>query len=199
MSARIYIEGGGDSKELHTRCREGFRKLLERCGFSGKLPRLVACGGRGTTFDDFSIAHNNAAPGEYIAMWIDSEEPMVNIERAWPHLNTRDGWSAPTGAIDEQVLLLVTCMETWIVSDRDTLSVHFNPPPQTSALPATVNLESRSRESVQDALVHATRGCSNKYAKGKRSFEILGKLNPDNLRRHLPSFVRCERILRLKL
>ena len=24
---RIYVEGGGDSKELQTRCREGFRKV----------------------------------------------------------------------------------------------------------------------------------------------------------------------------
>ena len=30
MKKVIYLEGGGDSKELHTRCREGFRKLLEK-------------------------------------------------------------------------------------------------------------------------------------------------------------------------
>ena len=35
VSASIYLEGGGDSKELHIRCREGFRKLLENCGFQG--------------------------------------------------------------------------------------------------------------------------------------------------------------------
>ncbi len=40
MSATIFLEGGGDSKELHIRCREGFRQLLEKCGFKGRMPRL---------------------------------------------------------------------------------------------------------------------------------------------------------------
>ena len=62
MNARLYIEGGGDSKQLHTRCREGFRKLLERCGFGGRMPRLVACGGRNSTFDDFSTALRKHLP-----------------------------------------------------------------------------------------------------------------------------------------
>ena len=43
-SSVIYLEGGGESKELHSRCREGFRKLLEKNGFKGNMPRLVACG-----------------------------------------------------------------------------------------------------------------------------------------------------------
>ena len=38
MSARLYIEGsatGADSKEMQSRCREGFSKLLQKCGFAG--------------------------------------------------------------------------------------------------------------------------------------------------------------------
>ena len=50
MSAKIYIEGGGDSKELRIRCREGFRRLLDQCGFTGRMPKLIACGGRDATF-----------------------------------------------------------------------------------------------------------------------------------------------------
>ncbi len=47
-SSVIYLEGGGESKELHSRCREGFRKLLEKNGFKGNMPRLVACCDRKT-------------------------------------------------------------------------------------------------------------------------------------------------------
>ena len=32
VGARIYLEGGGDSKDGKVRCREGFRKLLKKCG-----------------------------------------------------------------------------------------------------------------------------------------------------------------------
>ena len=94
---------------------------------------------------------------------------------------------------------MTTCMETWIVSDLGTLRTHYGSQLQESALPALVDLESRLRHPVQDALVNATRSCSNKYEKGKRSFEILGKLTPDTLAVHLPSFARARRILTEKL
>ena len=53
VSVRIYIEGGGDSKDLQSRCREGFRKLIEKTGFEGRMPSTVACGGRNNAYDMF--------------------------------------------------------------------------------------------------------------------------------------------------
>jgi hypothetical protein len=52
--SRIYVEGGGESKEMHARCREGFRTLLENSGFKGRVPRIVACGGRDAAYDAFA-------------------------------------------------------------------------------------------------------------------------------------------------
>lgn len=199
MSAHIYLEGGGDSKELHARCREGFRRLLEKCGFAGRMPRLVACGGREATFDDFSTAHANAARGDYVAMLVDSEDPIADTDETWAHLEHRDGWNKPAGADDEQVLLMTTCMETWITSDRDALRSHYGACLRANALPDLDNMELRARGAVQDALAEATRTCKNKYSKGKRSFEILARLVPAVLRQHLPSFARCVRVLERKL
>ncbi|MCO6457350.1 MAG: DUF4276 family protein [Pirellulaceae bacterium] len=199
MSAKIYIEGGGDSKELHTRCREGFRRLFEKCGFDGRMPRLVACGGRGATFDDFSTAHANAMAGDYVAMLVDSEDPVVDIERTWEHLKQRDSWDKPDGADDEQVLLMTTCMETWLISDRQALREQYPDCLQENALPHLTVMESRTRDAIQNAMVHATRACKNKFAKGKRSFEVVARLDPAELRKHLPSFVRCERVLGKRL
>jgi hypothetical protein len=51
----------------------------------------------------------------------------------------------------------------------------------------------------QDRLAHATRNCTNAYAKGKRSFEVLAKLRPSTLAQYLLSFVRTRRILDQKL
>ena len=73
---------------------------------------------------------------------------------------------------------MTTCMETWLVADRAALAAHFGNEFRDSALPPLKNLESRHRHDVQDQLMHATRNCSNAYAKGKRSFEVLGKLVP---------------------
>jgi hypothetical protein len=198
VSAALYLEGGAsgaDSKELQIRCREGFRRLLEKSGCKGRMPRLHACGARDATFGDFKIGHAEKAANDYVAMWIDSEETLADRDAAWEHLRRHDHWRKPAGATDDQVLFMTTCMETLIVADRDALANHYGDKLQTSALPPLVNLETLARHDIQNALSRATRNCTNAYAKGKRSFEILPKLTPDILGRYLPSFVRSRRIL----
>ena len=198
VEARIFLEGGG-GKELNTRCREGFNKLLKNCGFESRMPKLIASGGRNSTYDDFTSAQNGASSQDYIAMLVDSEDPVEDVNSPWAHLVTRDGWSMPPGATDEQVLLMATCMETWIAADRSTLSSSFGRCLQVSALPAVHDLESKERHTVQDSLVHATRTCPGPYKKGKRSYELLGKLNPNVIEPLLPSFKRARTILNGKL
>lgn len=200
MSVTIFIEGGStgpDSKLLSVRCREGFRKLFRNCGFA-RQPALKAGGSRNNTFKLFQTAHQHANSDEYVGLLVDSEEPVNDIEKPWEHLN-RDNWSKPSSASDEQALLMTTCMETWIVADREALSRHYGSHLQVAALPALHHLESRTRQDVQNAIVRATRNCNNCYQKGKRSFDVLERLRPSELRKHLPSFVRCERILKNRL
>lgn len=202
--ACIYLEGGAngpDSKLLSIECRKAFHKLLEQMGFKGRMPKLVACGGRQAVFDRFRTAHESQSC-DYVAMWIDSEEPMLNFEEAWRHLanvTTVHQWQRPGGAADDQVLFMTTCMETWIVADRKTLNLHYGAELQESALPALNDLEQRNRHDVQEKLIRATRNCKNAYSKGKQSYQILSELNPDVLSQHLPSFVRVSRILSKKL
>ena len=119
MSAQIYIEGGGDSKEGTTHCREAFSKLLQKAGFSGRMPRLVASGSRNSAYKDFYTAHAYASPQECVALLIDSEEPVENIEETWQHLRGRDDWKRPQDAKNCQVFLMTTCMETWILADTE--------------------------------------------------------------------------------
>ena len=195
MSGRIYIEGGGDTAESKARCRAGFRQLLENCGFKGRMPTLRVCGSRNSAYDNFRDAHANAAATDYTALLVDSEDPVADLDATWRHLRQRDGWPRPPGAADEQVLLMTTCMETWIVADRDTLAAHYGPCLQPSALPPTNNLESRRRNDVQRSLERATRSCAAPYAKGPHSFAILGRLTPSTLESLLPSFRRARRIL----
>lgn len=198
MSAHLYIEGA-ESKEDQIRCREGFRKLLERCGFRGRMPRLSACGGRGSAFSDFKTAHSQAPNGHFVAMLIDSEDPVADIEKTWAHLKGRDDWDRPDSAVDEQVLLMTTCMETWISADRETLRRHYRQHLQETALPPLHALESRYRHDVQDRLERATQRCSNAYKKGKRSFVVVGELDPSALEVQLPSFARMKQVLSEKL
>jgi hypothetical protein len=97
--------------------------------------------------------------------------------------------------VSGKALLMVTCMETWILTDRETIQSHYGPRLQKSALCELNDMEERSRDSIQDHLARATRNCQNRYAKGTRSFEIIGKLSPEVLKIHLGSFRRFLRIL----
>jgi hypothetical protein len=203
VKAIIYIEGGAsgrDSKNLNIRCQKAFHEVLDKMGFQGRKPRLKACGGRNAVYDDFCIAHA-ARHEDFVAMWIDSEEPMKDIETAWKHLaevTTVAAWKKPDGAEDEQVLFMTTCMETWIVADRKALKRHFGHKLHENALPPPNDLENRGRHDVQDRLERATKDCQNAYAKGKRSFETLEEVSPDALL-ELPSFCRVQRILKNRL
>lgn len=106
VSACIYLEGGAkgpDSKLLRIACQRAFHKLLDRMGFTGRKPKLVACGGRGAVYERFCTVHRSGTC-DYVAMWIDSEEPMASIEDAWNHLanvTTVPKWEKPDGVSNE--------------------------------------------------------------------------------------------------
>lgn len=194
----MYVEGGGSSKELHTRCREGFRKLFENAGFIGYLPGFVACGSRNDAYDSFKTAWANAEPDQHPLLLVDSEEPVVGHDVSldspvpWQHLKARDKWDRPPKTANDQAHLMVTCTETWIIADRPALRTSFGPCLQENALLPEQGLELRTRHEATDALEHATRDCGRgrAYSKGRRSFQLLALLDPAVLAARLPHFAR---------
>lgn len=191
VKVRLYVEGGGDSRALHTECRRGFRKLLENAGFRERMPAITACGGRNAAFDDFRTAVQGAVGRDCPMLLVDSEAPVAEQDRsAWDHLRRRDGWERPARAADDQAQLMVQCMETWCVADRCALRRVFGECLQESALPALKDLEQRAKDNIQQALEHATRDCGHgrSYSKGRRSFRVVAELDPNVLKVKLPHF-----------
>lgn len=190
VKVNLYIEGGGNSNSLRTACREGFINLFQKAGFKGRMPKAIACGSRDDAYDSFKTALRNADTDTYPILLVDSEEAVSTD--AWNHLINRDNWVKPNNAEDQQAQLMVQCMETWCIADRKTLRQFFGNELQESALLPIDNLENRDKTQVQDALVHATRNCGKDrvYKKGKRSFELLGHLDPTVLKDKLLHFKR---------
>jgi hypothetical protein len=198
VKVKIYVEGGGDSKEQHARCREGFSKLIEKAGFRGRMPRIIAGGGRESTYDRFKTATAASAQAAYPMLLVDSEDPVPEEETvpdsavAWGHLKSRDNWDRPTSVKNDQAQLMVTCMETWIMADQEALRTVFGASLRTNALLPQNDLEARTRQDVHNALENATRDCGREkaYRKGSRSFQVLAQLTPETLKQHLPYFQR---------
>ncbi|MFH1417905.1 MAG: DUF4276 family protein [Planctomycetota bacterium] len=198
VRVKLYIEGGGDRSSLHTECRRGFRKLFENAGFK-RMPSTKACGSRDSAFDDFQTACAVASAEDYPILLVDSEAPVA--DKPWKHLKKRDKWEKPQNADDDQAQLVVQCMETWCVADRKALGDFFGQHLQKSALPKLNDLERQAKDDIQNKLNNATRKCGKgrEYKKGKRSFELLTKLDPNVLKEHLPHFKTLCKVLANKL
>ena len=178
MRIKLYVEGGGDSKDLKTRCRRGFRKFLQKAGLGGQMPRIVACGGREQAYDSFKTALEDA---DTIPMLlVDSEDP-VTAASPWEHLRNRPGdkWDRPGGAHEDHCHLMVQVMESWFLADKPSLKAFFGTGFREGALPANPNIEQIPKKDVLRGVVRATEAATKKgYSKGSHSFEVLSRLDP---------------------
>ncbi len=168
-----------------------FQKFLKRAGFTGELPKVVPCGSRNETFDSFRTARREPKPGD-ILLLVDSEDPVSGT--AIEHLRNHDKWIFDCDVTENQVHLMVTSMETWLVVDRGALSSQFGSKLRMSALPPLENLEIRPRSEVLKSLQSATAECGRGrgYQKGETSFRVLERVDPAALEQYLP---HCKRLL----
>lgn len=175
MTLQIYVEGGGDRAALRSECRRGFSEFFRHAGVAEGRFRVTACGSREQAFRDFRIALAN---GQSALLLVDSEGP-VTVDSVWDHLGARDNWAQPPGATEAHVHLMVQCMESWFLADRQTLARFFGKGFKIKALPgAESDVERISKADVFAGLESATKACKARYGKGANSFKILALIDP---------------------
>lgn len=184
----IYIEGGGDYPTLKTECRKAFTAFFEKAGFKGTMPRPIACGGRQTAYEMFSIACSN---NQSCILLVDSESPVTHAN-PWLHLAQRedDKWQKPANATDDDCHLMVQCMESWFLCDNKILAAYFGKHFTVNALPQHDLVEDSPKTCVLESLSKATRKTTKKYDKGRHSFELLQKIDPHEVFKKSPSAKR---------
>ncbi len=183
MSSIVYVEGGGDTKALRTECRKGFGEFFDKAGLKGRMPRISACGSRQQAYDDFRHALDKPGNDRFAVLLVDSEGPVAKVSDAWSHLKTRDNWNRPDMATHDGAHLMVQCMEAWFLADQATLAEFFGVGFNRNALPARPDVENIQKADIGQGLNRATRRCASKgaYRKGRHSFAILAKLNPEKV------------------
>lgn len=185
VGVRVYVEGGGDQRATLARCRAGYRALIGQVLGDRPKPRIIPCGSRRAAFDDFCTAV--AGPARVILL-VDAEASVAAGHSAWQHLSARDGWQCPKGASDEQAHLMVQCMESWFLADRDTLVAFYGQEFKLGALPANPNVEDLPKKDVLAGLEHATRSARSKgrYHKTRHGFDLLARIDPAEIERVAP-------------
>ncbi|WP_292257834.1 DUF4276 family protein [Marinospirillum sp.] len=180
----IYLEGGGDAPQLKARCRKAFNKFIEKMGFKGKMPKLVACGSRRNAYERFctAIAQNKKA-----LLLVDSEAFVAKTHEfnAWLHVQQREGdsWTMPAQATPESCNLMVECMENWFLADIPALQAYYGAGFKPDKLPSISHgIEKVGKQQVYQGLKQATHSTrKGSYSKGDHSFAILEQINPDNV------------------
>ncbi len=145
------------------------------------MPRVVRGGTRSRTFDLFSKAIKNPGPNRIPLLLVDSEDAVQKEYSVWKHLQERDDWKQPSGAGDGHAFLMVQVMETWFLADRAALREYFGAQFRENAFRQWPRLEDVPKATVLDTLKHATASCPKPYAKGKVSFELLARVDPNRV------------------
>jgi hypothetical protein len=197
VSVKIYVEGGGTTSALRSKCRAGFSQFIRKAGLSERMPRVVACGSRDEAFESFCTAYSLKKDDELPLLLVDAEGPVSEYKRPWQHLADRDKWNRPEGATDEHAHLMVQLMESWFLADQESLGKFYGKDFNKKAIPVRKQVEEIQKKDVISSLSNATRN-SNKgsYSKGKHSFEILSEIDPKKVEEVAPYAARFLETLR---
>jgi len=174
---RIYLEGGGDHRDSRAALRRGFgeflKSLREKARRRGIRWDIIACGSRRFAYDAFcnAVRSNRSS---YCILLVDSESSVSHTP--WQHLQKRDNWLSQEIS-DEHCHLMVQTMETWLIADRQALEKFYGRDFNGNRIPATENIESVEKETLEEALKEATRrtqkGEYHKIRHGPRILEML--------------------------
>lgn len=172
----VFVEGGGShNKALQTHCRRGFSEFFRKSGLEGRMPRIVACGGRQRAYEAFRHAVDGAI------LLVDSETAPLSGQ-PWEHAARHDGWERPPRALDSQLHFMVQSMEAWFYANAASTAAYFGAGFQESALSRRPDVESIPKSDLLDGLKRATRNCSKgEYSKSAHSFQLLARIQPDRV------------------
>lgn len=178
MSTKIYVEGGGDQRRTIDACRVAFGKYLEKIVPAGARPRIVACGSRQRAYEDFTKGLNDPKY-DRVLLLVDAESGVAPGDNAWIHLRKRDGWTKPNSAGEDAAHLMVQCMESWFMADKECLERFYGQGFNAGALPARNEIEGITKSDVSTGLENATKHTQKgRYHKTLHGFEILGAIDP---------------------
>src|SRR5258706_1071505 len=149
---RLYIEGGGDSRDTKAFLRQGFSiffgQIVQRARNKNVRWQLIMCGSRNSAFDAFRTSVRQR-PDTFHVLLIDAEGPVQATP--WDHLRQRGEWHGD-GAHDEHCHLMVQTMEAWFVADIKVLVAFYGAGFNANHIPRNPDVEHISKDQLRTSL-----------------------------------------------
>jgi hypothetical protein len=191
---RIYVEGGGSKNtSLSAELRLGFQIFFSKARVS-KKPRVVACGGREAAYDAYCSAVREGKPAmllidSEVSVQAQFEEGENHTWRPWEQLKSRKNQKGehcdPWDKIGEDTdcHLMVQVMESWFLADVDEVEMYFGSGFKKNKFPKDdENIERIAKSKIENIFKSSTNETKNgKYDKGRDSFKILGRIDPNKI------------------
>ena len=198
VKAQLYVEGGGH-KTQRARCRKAFQVFFKKAGLQGRLPRAFASGNRDKAYDAFCTALT-AKKVDFAILLVDSEKAVDPNVASRSYLR-QAGLDKLANVHDDQVHLMVQCMEAWFLADLKSLENYFGRNFSANALPKEGNVEVIPKDDLLDRIKLATRKTRNNkaYDKGDDTFRILEILDPELVCKASPRAKHLIDVLRKRL
>jgi len=196
---RIYVEGGGDSRDGKRAVRQAFSGFLRDLRDLAQSKRvewdIIACGGRGRAYDRFVQAQGDH-PDALCILLVDSEGPVNAAARA--HLRSREPWECLGD--DDAYHLMVQAMEAWLIADLEALSEYYGQGFRRGSLPRRRDVEAIPKDQLEPKLraaSHATQ--KGEHHKIRHAAPLLERLDPAKVRTRASHCDRLFRTLESKL
>ena len=176
---KLIIEGG--SPNLAIDGRRAFNKLLCNAGFEGKMPQIIIAGGRGKAYDCYKNQLKNNVKA---VLLVDSELPIDSKfkDKPWDFLKKNENWDWLEKLDNKTCHLMVQCMETWFLADKENLQKYFGNGFSIKFFQKK-SIEKINKRELLIQLNAATNKCKTKknYDKGRDSFKILMCTSPQKI------------------
>lgn len=192
---RVYVEGGakGSNKDSTIMLRKGFnaffKEIIEYARSKDIRWQLIPCNDSTATCKEFNRASRNH-PNSFNVMLVDSEAPIEETSTSLQHIQNQHNCNLEN-ADEEQCHLMVQVMETWFVTDVESLKSYYGKGFNAKAIPKTADVEKIAKDDVLQALKTSTRKTrKGEYHKIKHGAELLEKIEPRKVR---TAAKHCER------
>jgi len=198
VTVTIYVEGGGNNNAETVRCKRGFTEYCKKLAPVGRLPRIVACGGRDQAFDRFATDVARNKPDNLCVLLVDSEGPVEPGTSPAVYLHARDRWVLPQMQL-HRLFLMVQAMEAWLLADRDRLAEYYGPNFRPNALRGDErHVEAIAKDDLEPCLIAASRDTTTKgrYNKGTHAFDLLATIDPAKVAASSPHAAEFHAFLR---